>query len=53
MMKTALTLLTLPMALSFFAGFFEWSMDDGVYIFIGITMIAALIWAWIIELNKK
>lgn len=53
MMKTALTLLTLPMALSFFAGMFEWSMDDGVYMFIGFTMIAALIWAWIIELKRK
>lgn len=52
-MKAALTTITAPMALSFFAGMFDWYMDDGVYMLIGFTMIAGLVWAWIIALKQN
>lgn len=48
-MKNALTLITAPMALSFLAGMFDWTLPDGLYVLIGFTMIGGLIWAWIIE----
>lgn len=52
-MKAALSLITFPMLLSGMAGAFEWYMDDGVYMFIGFTMIAGIIWAWIVELSRN
>jgi hypothetical protein len=51
-MKTPLTLITVPLALSFLSGMFDWQVDDGMFIVFGFSMIAGAIWAWVIELKK-
>lgn len=52
-MKTALTLITVPYALAFLGGMFDWRIEDGMYVLFGLSMLAGIIWAWIVELDKE
>lgn len=52
-MKAALLFITVPLTISFFAGMFEWYIEDGMYILLGLSMIIGIIWAWIAESNRN
>ena len=52
-MKAALTTITVPYSISFMAGMFDWTFDDGFYMLIGFAMLAGIIWAWIAEVRRK
>ncbi len=52
MMKAALSFISVPFAISFFAGMFDWYIDDGMYILFGFSMLVGAIWAWVIELKR-
>ena len=52
-MKIALSLLTVPIILSFCAGVFEWNIDEGMFTLFGISMIVGIVWAWVIELKNN
>ena len=51
-MKTPLLLISIPYAISFLAGMFEWYMEDGMYILLALAMLVGIVWGWIIELKK-
>jgi hypothetical protein len=51
-MKTPLTLITAPLALSFLTGIFDWQVDEGMFLIFGLSMIVGTIWAWVIESNR-
>ena len=51
-MKLALSLITVPYGISFLGGMFGWYMEDGMYMLIGFSMLAGIIWAWIVECNR-
>lgn len=51
-MRTPLTILSCGLGISFLDGFFGWGLADGFYALVGLTMIATLVWMWIIELKK-
>jgi len=51
-MKTPLLLISVPFAISFLAGMFDWYIEEGMYILLGLSMIIGVVWAWIIELKK-
>ena len=51
-MKTPLLLISVPFALSFLSGMFEWYMEEGMYILLGISMLIGIIWAWYVGLKK-
>lgn len=50
-MKSPLIVLTACYIVSFLDGFFEWYLPDGFYGFLGLVMLGALAWMWIIELK--
>lgn len=51
-MKTALSLITVPYAISFFGGMFDWYFEDGFYILMGISIIVGIVWAWRLEMKR-
>lgn len=51
-MKTALSLITVPFALSFLSGVFSWDVDEGMFILFGFSMLIGIIWAWKIEMSR-
>lgn len=51
-LKIALTLISVPLALSFLSGMFDWYIDDGFFMLFGFSMVAGIVWAWI-EVNRK
>lgn len=51
-MKTPLLLITIPYAVSFLSGMLDWYVEDGMFVLIGLSMLAGIVWAWVIELKK-
>ncbi len=51
-MKAALTTLTVPYSISFMSGMFGWTFDDGFFMLLGFSMLAGIIWAWIVEMRR-
>ena len=48
-MKTPLIILTVAFGLAFLDGFLELGMSDGMSLILGIAMITALIWMWVVQ----
>lgn len=51
-MKLALSLITVPFAISFLDGIFMWYLADGFYMLMGFTMMAGLALSWYHELKN-
>jgi len=51
-MKAPLIIMTVPFALSFISGMFDWYIEDGMFALFGFAFFVGLVWAWVLELKE-